>query len=222
MAKRVAVLLSGCGVLDGSEIHEAVLTLLALNNAGAEAVCCAPDADQADVIDHATNKPADEKRGVLAESARIARGKITELSKIKASDLDAIILPGGFGAAKNLCTYAAEGVNASVHPEVKRVLNEFAAAGKPIGAICIAPVVVAIALKGRRQPLALTIGTDETTAGHIKALGAEHVKCSVRDVVVDRASRVVTTPAYMLGPGPGDINVGIEKLVRNVIELAGE
>ena len=139
---RVAVCLSGCGFLDGSEIHEAVLTLLALDRAGAEIVCCAPGKAQADVVDHRTQKPMpQQRRDVLVESARIARGEIRALDSVRASDIDALIFPGGFGAAKNLCTFAANGPDCSVDPQVESLVTAVLAAGKPIGAICIAPAI---------------------------------------------------------------------------------
>ena len=138
MAK-VGVLLSGCGVFDGSEIHEAVLTLLTLDRAGAEIVCMAPNMDQAHVINHLTQEVMNEKRNVLVESARIARGEIKDLQEVQAPDIDALIIPGGFGAAKNLSDFAFKGTAATVHPEVERLLNDMVAAGKPVGAICIAP-----------------------------------------------------------------------------------
>ncbi len=220
MAKRVAVLLSGCGVFDGSEIHEAVITLLALDNQGAEIICCAPNIEQRDVVNHATGQPMNEKRNVLVEAARIARGKIEDLSKITPSTADALILPGGFGAAKNLCSYAVDGVNLTVHPEVRRVIQEFVRAGKPIGAICIAPVVVAASLSDLADVTpTLTIGNDPKTAQDLRSLGAEHVECSARDIVVDRRNKIVTTPAYMLAKGPAELFIGIEKLVKEILDL---
>lgn len=219
MAKKVAVLLSGCGVFDGSEIHEAVLTLLALDNAGAEAVCCAPNADQMHVVNHLTRQPAEEKRNMLVEAARIARGNIKDLCEIRAGDFDALFLPGGFGAAKNLCTFAVDGPEAKVHPEVVRVVREFAAARKPLGAVCIAPATLAAVFKGTDVKPTVTIGTDEATAAGIRAMGAEHVACGVKDFHVDKVNRIVTTPAYMLGRGIGEVFVGIEKTVRAVLDL---
>ncbi|MCX7718318.1 MAG: isoprenoid biosynthesis glyoxalase ElbB [Candidatus Sumerlaeaceae bacterium] len=219
MAKKVAVLLSGCGVFDGSEIHEAVLTLLALDNAGAEAVCCAPNVDQMHVINHLTHQPVNEKRNVLVESARIARGKIKDLAEIRAADFDALFLPGGYGAAKNLCTFATDGPNAIIHPEVARVVRDFAAARKPIGAVCIAPATLAAVFKGTDIKPAVTIGTDEATASGLRAMGAEHVSCGVKDFHVDKANRIVTSPAYMLGRSIGEVFVGIEKTVRAVLDL---
>lgn len=217
MAK-VGVLLSGCGVFDGAEIHEAVLTLLALDRAGAEIVCMAPNVEQAHVINHLTQEVTAETRNVLVESARIARGEIKDLKDVQAGDLDALIMPGGFGAAKNLSDFAFKGPQATVHPEVKRLLNDLAAAGKPIGAICIAPATLTKALADRKPEV--TIGTDAGTASAIEAMGGRHKSCSVDMIHLDAGNKLVSTPAYMLGPGIKEVAQGIEKLVAKVVELA--
>lgn len=223
MAKRVAVVLSGCGVYDGTEIQEAVFTLLALDQAGAQYQCCAPDMEQRHVVNHLAGKPSEEMRNVLTESARIARGDIKNLREIRAADYDALVFPGGFGAAKNLCSYAVDGSAASVQTEVGRVIHEFAAQRKPIGAICIAPALVAAAFSSDTNVHpTLTIGTDEGTAADIEAMGAAHAPCGVRDFVVDKKNRIVSTPAYMLGTGPADVFVGIEKTVRALLEMCGD
>lgn len=217
MAK-VGVLLSGCGVFDGAEIHEAVLTLLALDRAGAEIVCMAPNVEQAHVINHLTQEVTAETRNVLVESARIARGEIKDLKDVQAGDLDALIMPGGFGAAKNLSDFAFKGPQATVHPEVKRLLTDLAAAGKPIGAICIAPATLTKALADRKPEV--TIGTDAGTASAIEAMGGRHKSCSVDMIHLDAGNKLVSTPAYMLGPGIKEVAQGIEKLVARVVELA--
>jgi enhancing lycopene biosynthesis protein 2 len=217
MAKKIGVLLSGCGVFDGAEIHETVLTLLAIHRAGSEAVCMAPDMDQFHVINHLTQAEMDEKRNVLVESARIARGEIENLAQVRADDIDALIVPGGFGAAKNLSNFAVKGPDAAVHPEVKRLLMEMSEAQKPIGAICIAPATLTRAL-GEKAP-EVTIGNDVGTAAAIETMGGRHHDCAVEDIWVDAANRIVTTPAYMLGPGIGDVAVGIEKLVNQVLAM---
>jgi enhancing lycopene biosynthesis protein 2 len=217
MSKKVGVMLSGCGVFDGSEIHEAVLTLLALDRAGVETVCMAPDMDQVHVINHLTQEKTEEKRNVLVESARIARGKIKNLKDVKASDLDALIMPGGMGAAKNLSTFALQGTDAQVNPEVKRLLNEMVSAGKPVGAICIAPATLTKALSDKKPQV--TIGNDLNTAQAIEKMGGDHKNCTVDMIHVDENNNIVTTPAYMLGPGIKDIAVGIEKLVNKVVSM---
>jgi len=217
MGKKVGVLLSGCGVFDGSEIHEAVLTMLALDRAGARICCVAPDMEQMHVIDHLTGQETVEKRNVLVESARIARGEIQNLAKVNASDLDALIMPGGFGAAKNLSDFAVKGSEAVVHPEVKRIIREMAGAGKPVGAICIGPATLAKALADKNPTV--TIGSDVATARAISAMGGTHADLAVDDICVDEKNRLVTTPAYMLGPGIKDVATGIEKLVNQIVSM---
>jgi len=216
MAK-IGVLLSGCGVNDGSEIHEAVITMLTLDSAGAETVCMAPDMDQFDVVNHLTGEATGEKRNVLVESARIARGNIKDINKVQAADIDGLIIPGGFGAAKNLSDFAVRGKDAVVNEDVKRLLNDMVSAGKPVGAICIAPATLTKALEGKNPDV--TIGNDIGTAGAIEAMGGRHKECSVDMIHVDRNNKIVTTPAYMLGPCIKDVAVGIEKLVNKVLEL---
>jgi enhancing lycopene biosynthesis protein 2 len=218
MAK-IGVLLSGCGVFDGAEIHEAVLTMLALERAGAEIVCMAPNVEQHHVVNHLTQEEMDEKRNVLVESARIARGEIKDLKDVKGADLDGLVMPGGFGAAKNLSDFAFRGADSTVNPEVKRILEEMVAADKPIGAICIAPAPLAKALADMKPEV--TIGNDQATAEAIEAMGGQHRTCTVDMIHVDAENKVVTTPAYMLGPGIKDVVVGIEKLVNKVVELTG-
>jgi enhancing lycopene biosynthesis protein 2 len=212
-------MLSGCGVMDGSEIHEAVLTLLAIDRAGAEAICMAPNVSQRHIINHLTNEESKgETRNVLVESARIARGKIRDVAGVKANDMDALIFPGGFGAAKNLCDYAFSGPDCSVNPEVGRLAADVHRAGKPIGAVCIAPVIAA-RLLGSEHPQ-ITIGTDKNTAKDIEKMGAKHISCTVTDFVVDKERKLVSTPAYMLANSIKEAAVGIEKLVKAVIDLA--
>lgn len=216
---RVGVVLAGCGVFDGSEIHEAVITLLALDRAGAEVCCFAPDVDQLHVVDHRSGDVVvGERRGVLTEAARIARGKVRDVAAADAAELDALILPGGFGAAKNLCDFALNGARCSAQPAVAALVRAVHASGKPIGAMCIAPALVAKVLGDERPTL--TIGTDAATAGALEAMGAHHEGCDARNVVVDRAHLIVTTPAYMLASSIAEAAEGIEKLVAEVLALA--
>jgi len=215
--KKIGVVLSGCGVRDGSEIHEAVLTLLAISQCGAQAICMAPNTDFPET-DHLQMQETGAKRNVLVESARISRGDIRDIATVKAADLDAIIFPGGFGAAKNLCDFAIKGAAASVHPEVARVVKEMSQAKKPIGAICIAPVLIATVLGKDLKPT-LTIGTDSDTAAELEKTGSIHRNCQVDDIVVDRENRIVSTPAYMLANTVSEVYEGIGKCVREVIAL---
>ncbi|MBI5477432.1 MAG: isoprenoid biosynthesis glyoxalase ElbB [Deltaproteobacteria bacterium] len=218
MAKKVAVVLSGCGVYDGAEIHEAVITLLALDRAGAEIVCAAPNVEQAHVVNHLTgDAAAGEGRNVLVEAARIARGAIVDLAKLDAKSVDAAIFPGGYGAAKNLCTWAFKQDGCEVNAEVARFVREMHAARKPLGFECIAPVVAA-KLLGPEHPQ-VTIGTDAATAASVEKMGGKHVACQVREIAVDQDRRIVTTPAYMLAGRISEAADGIEKLVKAVLEF---
>lgn len=212
MAK-VGVILSGCGVFDGSEVQEASATLISLAQHGIEYQCMAPDRDF-DVIDHRTSKATGEKRNVLTESARIARGEIVDLKEVKGADFDAFFLPGGFGAAKNLCTFAADGPDCAVDPQVERVLREANDAGKPLAFICIAPAVGA-KLFGEKG-VKLTIGHDAATAAGIAKTGASHVEADAEQIVIDDANNMVSTPAYMEAKNPAQVYAGINALVENI------
>lgn len=216
--KKIGVVLSGCGVGDGSEIHEAVFALLAIDRNGAESVCLAPDADFPET-NHLTMQETGAKRNALMEAARIARGNIRNISEIKASDIDGIIFPGGYGAAKNLCDFASKGAEAAVHPEVARLIKEVAAAGKPIGAICIAPALIAAVL-GKELAPTLTIGNDAGTAAEMEKAGAKHQECPVSELVIDKKNKIVSTPAYMLATRISETCDGIEKCVKEVIAMA--
>ncbi|MCK5913833.1 MAG: isoprenoid biosynthesis glyoxalase ElbB [Desulfuromusa sp.] len=217
MAK-VGVLLSGCGVYDGSEIHETVITLLALDRAGAEVVCMAPNMEQT-VVNHLIGEQVDgASRNVLEESARIARGEISDIATVKAADLDALFIPGGFGAAKNLCDFAFKGPDCTVHPEVARLIQEIVAAKKPLAAVCIAPALVAKVLGTDKDPQ-LTIGTDEETAGAVASMGATHVSCPVNEFVIDKENKIITSPAYMLAGSISEAAEGIEKTVAALMEM---
>lgn len=215
--KKFAVVLSGCGVFDGAEIHEATMTLLAIAQQGATYEIFAPDIDQYHVINHLTHQPVQEKRNVLVESARIARGRIKPLSQFKATDFDALIFPGGFGAAKNLSTVAFDGPGAKVDPDVERAVKGMHAAGKPIGALCIAPAVIARILGN----VEVTIGNDPGTAGAIEKMGGKHVRTTHGEVVVDQKNRIFTTPCYMLDATIVQIYEGATNVVREVLRFKG-
>jgi enhancing lycopene biosynthesis protein 2 len=217
MKKNIAVILSGCGVYDGSEIHESVLTLLALDKAGLAYRCFAPDVEQHHVINHCSGEEMPESRNVLVESARIARGEIQDITSAKVEDFDALIFPGGFGAAKNLCKFAFVGPNAEVQPRVKKLVKDFFAAKKPIGLICIAPALGALILG--KQKVQLTIGTDSETAAGVNATGAIHHNCPVDDIYIDEENRIISTPAYMLGKSISEVAIGIDKLVKALVRL---
>lgn len=214
---RIAVILAGCGVYDGSEIHEAVCTLLAISRAGAEAVCYAPDIAQAHVVNHLTGEEAPETRNVLVEAARIARGKIQPLAAFDAGSVDALVIPGGFGAAKNLCDFAFKGPDCTVDPALVAAVAAMRAAGKPIGALCIAPAILARLLGS--QGVELTIGNDAETAGALESLGARHRITKAGEVVVDETLRVVTSPCYMLESTLAEIADGAENTVKSLLAL---
>lgn len=220
--QKVAVVLSGCGVFDGTEIHEAVLTLLAIEEEGATWHCFAPNIDQMHVIDHSTGDVQEGvTRNVFAESARIARGadKLSELAEYDPAEFDAIVFPGGFGGAKNLSDFAVRGAEAEIEESVTAAVRSTHSMGKPIGFICITPASVgALTLGG--DGVELTIGDDPDTASAVVQCGAKHTNCLVDDVVVDLDHKVVSTPAYMLGPGVSDVRKGISKLVNEVLALS--
>ena len=217
--KNVAVVLSGCGVYDGSEIHEAVLTLLALNRSGAEVTCVAPDIAQKHVIDHSKGEVMlDEDRNVLQEAARISRGEILSLDAINAQQFDACIYVGGFGVAKNLSSYAFDGAEYDADPATVNLIQSAHNAALPQGFMCIAPVLAARALGA--QHVTLTIGNDADAAAALEAKGAQHLECPVDDIVIDSENKVVSTPAYMLAPNILEAESGINKLVKAVLEIA--
>ena len=223
MAKtiKVAVLLAGCGHLDGAEVREAVLTLLALDQHGAEVQCIAPDAEQFHVVNHVTGEPVPGAvRNILEESSRIARvGQCLDLAQAKVEDYDALLMPGGFGVAKNHCSFAFKGAEGDVRPDVAAFLGGFFAAKKPVGAICIAPALVALALKGKADAK-LTLGDDAGCAAAMAKLGHHHQATpDARGVVIDEALKLITSPAYMFGDARlSDVFVGIERCVAEVLK----
>lgn len=214
---KVAVILSGCGVFDGAEIYESTVTLLELDKAGIHYQCMAPNIDQMHVINHLTGEPAEgESRNVLVEAARLARGEIIDLATANVDDYDALIIPGGFGAAKNLSDFAVNGTNLTINADVKSFVQSLHSQKKPIGLICIAPAMVPHLFGEGTQ---CTIGNDADTSAAINAMGGQHVECTVDDIVVDDAAKVVTTPAYMLAGRISEAAAGIGKLVEKVLAL---
>jgi len=213
------VILSGCGVYDGAEIYESVITLLRLDQRGAQVQCFAPDIAQLHVINHLTGEEMPESRNVLVESARIARGEVKDIREANAEDFDALIVPGGFGSAKNLSNFAVEGTGCTVQPDVLALTEAFAEAGKPVGLICISP---ALAAKIYGPGVICTIGNDADTAAALNKMGATHKDCAVSEIVEDKARKLVTTPAYMLAQSISEAASGINKLVDRVLELTHE
>lgn len=221
--KPIAVVLAGSGRADGSEVHESVSVLVHLARHAVPYQCFAPDQPQADVVNHATGASMQESRNCLVEAARISRGNIRDLRTLREADFAGVIFPGGFGAAKNLCTFAKDGAECRVQPDVARVLKEFRQARKPIGLICIAPVLAA-AVFGRdaRQACSITLGAEagNDAADAAKAMGARHVAKPVTEVCVDASARIVTTPAYMCDANPFEVFTGIGKLVDEIVRMA--
>lgn len=216
--KNIAVILSGSGVFDGSEIYESVLTFLRLEHNAVHYQCFAPNIEQLHVINHLTGEVAEgEKRNVLVEAARLARGDIKDLAEANPDEFDALIIPGGFGAAKNLCDFAVKGADCSINEELVRFARAIHQAGKPVGLICIAPAMTPKLLGSGIQ---CTIGNDEGVAGAINAMGGQHESCGVDQIIVDQANKVVTTPAYMLAGSISEAASGINRLVDEVVKLA--
>lgn len=216
--KKVAVILSGCGFLDGAEITEAISTLIAIGQHGAEYKVFAPD-KEFEETNHLTKKPTGQKRKVLQEAARIARGEIQSLEKLQVKDFDALAFPGGFGAALHLCNFAEKGSGGTIDPQVARVVKEFNDSRKPIAAICIAPAIMALALG--KKGVNVTIGEDAGTASELEKTGAKHQNCAVEKFVVDHSNKVITTPAYMYGTAkPHQIFEGVSGAIRELIQMA--
>ncbi|MGO2074421.1 MAG: isoprenoid biosynthesis glyoxalase ElbB [Pseudoalteromonas sp.] len=214
--KKIAVILSGCGVYDGAEVNEAVLSLLHIAKAGAEYQCFAPDIMQMHTINHLTGEEMASDRNVLVEAARIARGEIKPITELDAADFDALILPGGFGAAKNLSDFAVKGAQAHVQTDVLKACKTFADNNKPAGYMCITPALIPLIYSANAK---VTIGDDQDTASAINALGAEHVACPVSEIIIDQQHKLVTTPAYMLAESILEADAGIEKLVTAVLKM---
>ncbi len=216
--KKVAVILSGCGFLDGAEITEAISTLVAIGQQGAEYKVFAPNKEVAET-NHLTQKPTGQMRNVMQEAARIARGEIQPLEELQAVDFDALAFPGGFGAALHLCNFAEKGSGGEIDPQVSRVVQEFHANRKPIAAICIAPAIMAMAFGDKG--VNVTIGDDSGTASEIEKTGAKHQNCVVEKYVVDSSNKVITTPAYMYGTAkPHQIFEGVSGAIKELLQMA--
>jgi len=215
--KKIAVILSGCGVFDGSEIHESVLTLLHIERLGAQYQCFAPNIDQMHVINHLTGAVDEHaSRNVLVESARIARGEIKDIKELQAKEFDALVLPGGFGAAKNLCDFAIKGADSIINSDVERACKQFSELKKPAAYICIAPAIIGHIYP---QGTLATIGTDADTAEQINKLGAKHINCAVNDFVYDDTAKVISTPAYMLAGSIIEANTSIENAINKLVAI---
>ena len=217
--KEIGVVLSGCGAQDGSEIHEAVITLLSLDRAGAHAKIMAPDMKQLHVINHLSGKTMNSNRNSLIESSRIARGKIVPINTVKGEDIDAIIFPGGTGMAKNIFNYALVGKDFTIISDVERITIESLKLGKPIGAICIAPVMIAKILQNMGINGIVTGGYNQQIIEDIEDMGINTKQVGAEDIVIDEVNKIISTPAYVEGKSIGEVAIGITKLVDKVLEL---
>ena len=218
--KKIGVVLSGCGHQDGSEIHEAVFTLQALDKSDVDVIIMAPDMDQFHVINHLNGEEEiSESRNILVESARIARGEVVDVATISGQQLDALIFPGGTGMAKNIFDYSMAGINCTVIPDVQRLVVEVLEANKPLGAICIAPVMVAKILEYLGRTGTVTGGFNDNINNDIRAMGIDTIEVGAEDIVVDEENKIVTTPAYVEAKSMSEAFIGIEKLVNKVLEL---
>ncbi|MCR5114400.1 MAG: isoprenoid biosynthesis glyoxalase ElbB [Bacteroidales bacterium] len=212
--KKFAVILNGCGHLDGSEIHESVMTLLAIDRQECSYTIFAPDMPQYHVMNHLTRQPMEGERNMMVEAARIARGNIREISEYRPADFDALVIPGGFGVAKNLFTYAIDGVNAKVLDSVRKAIVDTHNARKPIGALCISPVLVAKVL----GDITVTVGSDPGTIADVEKMGASHVNTNITEVISDKQNLIFTTPCYMLDATIADIADSAENLISTMLE----
>jgi enhancing lycopene biosynthesis protein 2 len=225
--KKIGVLLSGCGVADGSEIHEAVLTLLAIRENGMQAVCMAPNAPQHHVTNHVTDQPMDETRNMMVEAARIARGEIRDVAKMTASDFDGLVIPGGFGAAANLTDWAFSGPDGKILPDVSRIINEAVIAGKPVVGLCMGPTVIALALKESGMSAQLSVGTTAegspydigAISGGMEAAGQTAVMKTVREIAYDVDKKIISAPCYMMNADILDVRKNISQAIEKLAEL---
>lgn len=218
MAK-VGVVLAGCGVYDGSEVGETVVTLLALERAGIEYQCVAPNMKQMHVMDHLRGEEQDQERNVLVEAARITRGNVIDIAEISADDFDGLVIPGGFGVAKNLCDFAVKGADCSVNPTVEKLILSMVDAGKPVAVLCIAPALMARVMGAAGKKVKLTIGNDADVSAAINTMGAEHVECPVDDCIVDQDFKVISTPAFMAASCVSEAAAGIEKTISTLADM---
>lgn len=224
---KIGVLLAGSGVFDGSEIHESVFTLLAINELGAEAICMAPNENQYHVLNHLTGEEMPEKRNVLVESARIARGAVRDLATVKVDEIDALVIPGGFGAAKNLNQWAISGPDGAIHPEVKRLIVQMAKLGKPIAGLCMGPTVIAKALEGENINASMTIGTTDQPSPYdiqaisdgMSSIGVLISMANIEEVIVDYTNKIVTAPCYMMEANILQVRENIAMAIAELVKL---
>ncbi len=224
---KIAVLLSGCGVYDGAEIHESVLTLLALDKLGAEVICTAPNLSQHHVVNHLDGSEQAETRNVLVEAARIARGNIKALNELDLAEIDAVVMPGGFGVAKNFSQWAFQGPDGDIAEEIKQFIVSVVKAKKPLAALCMSPAVVAKALQDSGVSVSLTVGTTAADSPYdiqaisdgLQATGAHAVMAPVNEIVVDKTHRIISSPCYMMSASIAQVQQGIEQACQALVDL---
>ena len=213
--KKVAVILAGCGTRDGSEINETVTLLLALDQHNIEYQAFAPDENQYEVDNHVTGQCTMEKRNMMVEAARIVRGNILPITKFNANDYDALLFPGGTGTAKNIFTYAIDGIDFKVNKEVEKAIKDIHAQGKPIGAMCIAPLMVAKVLGN----VNVTMGSGNCRqAKELPMIGCKHTETTHGGVAIDKENKVYSTPCFMLDATLKDVYQGAWNLVEAMIK----
>jgi enhancing lycopene biosynthesis protein 2 len=224
---KIGVLISGCGVYDGAEIQEVVLTLLAIEEIGARAVCIGLNEPQHHVINHLNGEEMSGQRNMLVEAARITRGKIVDIGEIEPVDIDGLVIPGGFGSAKNFTDWAFNGAEGSIHPKVKLLVVNLVNIGKPIAALCVSPVVVAKSLEGSSLRARMTIGTDKDPSPYsipefvkgLEATGAETVMKNIREIEIDEENRIITAPCYMMDANIVEVRKNIRKAIEALRDL---
>ena len=218
---KFAVILAGCGSFDGSEIHETTLGLLAIDEQGGSYDCYAPNQEQGRTLNFYTKEVVATKgqagnRNILEEGGRIARGNIKPISELNIADYDAIIFPGGMGTVYNWCDYAEKGVNCTVLPEIAQAMETAYLSGKWVGAMCIAPVIVAKVLG--KYGVHITIGNDPQTASNVIQMGAIHEERTATQACIDKEHHIATTPCYMLAKSIKEIYAGNTALIKGIID----
>lgn len=218
--KTVLVLLAGCGAKDGAEIHESVLTLLSLDKEGLNYQCAAPNKEQKHVLNFIDDSEMNEKRNILTEAARIARGDIRDLATVSMKDYDALVIPGGFGVAKNFCSFAFDGPNANVDPDLKKIIQEAYEQKKPISAICVSPALVALSLAEKNSNITLTLGTDKDANQALETIGVKSKECLSTECIIDEENKITSSPAYMHGDSRiSELEAGISKCIKAMAQM---
>jgi enhancing lycopene biosynthesis protein 2 len=224
---KIGVLLSGCGVYDGAEIQETVFALLAIEELGAEAICLSVNKNQHHVVNHLTGEEMPESRNMLVEAARIARGAVHDISTFDNTQIDALVIPGGFGSAKNFTTWAFEGPNGSILPEIKELIQQCISDKKPIAALCVSPVIVGLALNQSDLQATMTLGTDKEKSPYeinafssgLSQTGVQVEMKTIREIALDEKLKIVSAPCYMMDASIVEIRTNIQQAMQALIQL---